>query len=101
LPNALDRSESLLYLGRVEADLHRPDLARKNAVKAQQLLNELVKRNSQNRYYLEALEEAQGASGSSRMIWRHSLSTSPGFGSPSQGQNHFRFRVPGRQSESY
>jgi eukaryotic-like serine/threonine-protein kinase len=60
LSNALDRSESLLYLGRVEADLHRPELARKSAVEAEKLLEELVKRNSQNRYYLEALEEAQG-----------------------------------------
>jgi eukaryotic-like serine/threonine-protein kinase len=59
LSNALDRSESLLYLGRVEADLHRPELARKSAVEAEKLLEELVKRNSQNRYYFEALQEAQ------------------------------------------
>ena len=60
LANALDRSESLLYLGRVEADLHRPELARKSAVEAEKLLEELVKRNPQNRYYLEGLQEAQG-----------------------------------------
>jgi tetratricopeptide (TPR) repeat protein len=60
LANALDRSESLLYLGRVEADLHRPELARKSAVEAENLLEELVKRNPQNRYYLEGLQEAQG-----------------------------------------
>jgi len=60
LSNALDRSESLLYLGRVEADLHRPELARKSAVEAEKLLEELVKRNPQNRYYLEMLQEAQG-----------------------------------------
>jgi tetratricopeptide (TPR) repeat protein len=60
LSNALDRSESLLYLGRVEADLHRPELARKSAVAAEKLLEELVKRNPQNRYYLESLREAQG-----------------------------------------
>jgi non-specific serine/threonine protein kinase/serine/threonine-protein kinase len=60
LSNALDRSESLLYLGRVEADLHRPELARKSAVEAEKLLEELAKRNPQNRYYLEGLQEAQG-----------------------------------------
>jgi len=60
LSNALDRSESLLYLGRVEAVLHRPELARKSAVEAEKLLVELVKRNPQNRYYLEMLQEAQG-----------------------------------------
>ena len=59
LSNAVDRSESLLYLGRVETDLHRPELARKNAVEAEKLLEELVKRNPQNRYYLEAQHEAQ------------------------------------------
>jgi non-specific serine/threonine protein kinase/serine/threonine-protein kinase len=59
LSNALDRSESLLYLGRVEADLHRPEPARKDAVEAEELLEELVKRNPQNRYYLEGLQEAQ------------------------------------------
>jgi non-specific serine/threonine protein kinase/serine/threonine-protein kinase len=60
LANAVDRSESLLYLGRAEADLHRPELARKNAMEAERLLDELVKRNPQNRYYSDALEEAQG-----------------------------------------
>lgn len=59
LSNALDRSESLLYLGRVEADLHRPELARKSAVEAEKLIEELVKRNPQNRYYFEGLQEAQ------------------------------------------
>jgi non-specific serine/threonine protein kinase/serine/threonine-protein kinase len=59
LSNAIDRSEALLYLGRVEADLHRPELARKSAVAAEKLLEELVKRNPQNRYYLESLQEAQ------------------------------------------
>jgi len=60
LSNAVDRSESLLYLGRVEADLRRPELALKSAVAAEKLLEELVKRNPQNRYYLESLQEAQG-----------------------------------------
>ncbi len=60
LSNALDRSESLLYLGRVEADLHRPEVARTSAVEAEKLLEELVKRNPQNHYYLEMLQEAQG-----------------------------------------
>jgi len=60
LSNALDRSESLLYLGRVEADLHRPELARKSAMESEKLLEELVKLNPQNRYYLEGLQEAQG-----------------------------------------
>ncbi len=50
----------LLYLARVESDLHRPELARKSAVEAEKLLEELVKRNPQNRYYLESLQEAQG-----------------------------------------
>jgi eukaryotic-like serine/threonine-protein kinase len=59
LSNAVDRSESLLYLGRVEADLHRPELARKSAVEAEKLLEELVQRTPQNRYYLESLHEAQ------------------------------------------
>jgi non-specific serine/threonine protein kinase/serine/threonine-protein kinase len=60
LSNAVDRSESLLYMGRAEADLHRPELARKSAVEAEVLLEELVQRNPQNRYYLESLQEAQG-----------------------------------------
>lgn len=60
LSNALDQSESLLYLGRVEADLDRPELARKSAVEAEKLLEELVKRNPQNHYYFEGLQEAQG-----------------------------------------
>ena len=59
LSNAIDRSEVLLYLGRVEADLDRPELARKNATEAEKLLEELAKRNPQNRYYLESLQEAQ------------------------------------------
>ncbi len=61
LSNAVDRSESLLYLGQVEADLHRPELARKSAVEAEKLLEELAKRNPQNRYYSEPLQEARGA----------------------------------------
>ncbi len=60
LSNAVDRSESLLYLGRVEADLHHPELARRSAVEAEKLLEKLVKRNPQNHYYLDSLEEAQG-----------------------------------------
>jgi hypothetical protein len=47
-------------MGRAEADLHRPELARKSAVEAEVLLEELVQRNPQNRYYLESLQEAQG-----------------------------------------
>ena len=60
LSNAVDHSESLLYLGRVEADLHQPELARTSAVEAEKLLEELVKRNPQNRYYFESMQEAQG-----------------------------------------
>jgi non-specific serine/threonine protein kinase/serine/threonine-protein kinase len=61
LSNAIDNAESLIYLGRVEADLHRPVLARKDLEQAQEILEQLAKRSPQNRYYVNSLDEARAA----------------------------------------
>jgi eukaryotic-like serine/threonine-protein kinase len=59
--NPIDDAVSLIYLGRSEVDLNRPELARKDLEQAQEMLTELAKGSPKHRYVLDALEEAQAA----------------------------------------
>jgi len=59
--NPIDDAVSLIYLGRSEADLNRPALARKDLEQAQEMLVELAKRSPKYRYVLDAQDEARAA----------------------------------------
>jgi hypothetical protein len=59
--NAVDHATSLIYSGRVEADLHRPELARQDLERAREILEQLVALSPKNRYFLNTLEEARAA----------------------------------------
>ena len=59
--NPIDDAVSLIYLGRSEVDLNRPESARKDLEQAQEMLTELAKGSPKHRYVLDALEQAQAA----------------------------------------
>jgi non-specific serine/threonine protein kinase/serine/threonine-protein kinase len=59
--NGVDHSVSLIYAGRAEADLHRPEQARKDFEQARQIMEQLVARSSKHKYFRDTLEEAQSA----------------------------------------
>jgi tetratricopeptide (TPR) repeat protein len=57
--DTVDHAVSLIYLGRAEADLHRPELARKSLERAQQMLERAVERSPENHDILNTLDEAR------------------------------------------
>jgi hypothetical protein len=61
LSNAVDYAVSLTYAGRAEADLHHPELARKDLEQARKILEQLVAVSPKHRYFLNTLDEARAA----------------------------------------
>ncbi len=59
--NAVDHSVSLIYAGRSEADLHRPDQARKDFEQALQVMEQLVALSPKHRYFRNTLDEVRDA----------------------------------------
>ncbi len=59
--NAVDHATTLIYLGRIDAQIHEPDLARKHLEQAQEMLEQLVKLSPKHRYFLNTLDEARAA----------------------------------------
>jgi serine/threonine protein kinase/tetratricopeptide (TPR) repeat protein len=59
--NAVDHATTLIYLGRIDAQLHEPDLARKHLEYAQEILEQLVKLSPRHQYFLNTLDEARAA----------------------------------------
>jgi eukaryotic-like serine/threonine-protein kinase len=59
--NAIDHSVALIYAGRSEADLHRPDQARKDLEQAQAIIQPLVAASPSHRYFRNTLDEARAA----------------------------------------
>ena len=59
--NGVDHSVSLIYAARAEADLHRPERARKDLEQAQQIMEHLVELSPKHQYFRNTLEEAQAA----------------------------------------
>jgi non-specific serine/threonine protein kinase/serine/threonine-protein kinase len=59
--NAIDDAVALLYAGRSEARLHRPEEARNDIAHARVIIQGLVASSTKNRYYLDTLQEAQAA----------------------------------------
>jgi non-specific serine/threonine protein kinase/serine/threonine-protein kinase len=57
--NGVDHSVSLIYAGRIEAGLHRPEQARKDLEQAQQIMEQLVARSPKHQYFRDTLAEAQ------------------------------------------
>ncbi len=57
--NAIDHAVALIYAGRAEADLHRPDQARSDLERAQTIAQELVVTSPKHRYFRNTLEEAR------------------------------------------
>jgi hypothetical protein len=61
LSNGIVHAVALLYLGRIEARLHHPELARKNLDLAKAKLEQFLKRSPKHRYILDAVGETQAA----------------------------------------
>jgi non-specific serine/threonine protein kinase/serine/threonine-protein kinase len=61
LSNGMVHAVALLYAGRIEATLHRTEMASKNLAEAQALLEQLAKRSPKHRYILDALNETRQA----------------------------------------
>lgn len=61
LSNAVDHAVSLTYAGRAEADLHHPELARKDLEQARKILEQLVAVSPKHRYFLNTLDETRAA----------------------------------------
>ena len=59
--NEVDHTVSLIYAGRAEVDLHRPEQARKDFEQARQIMEQLVARSPKHKYFRDTLEEAQSA----------------------------------------
>jgi eukaryotic-like serine/threonine-protein kinase len=59
--NTIDHAVSLIYLGRAEAELHRPSLARKNFEQAQEMLEHVAERSPKHHAILNAVDEARAA----------------------------------------
>ncbi|MGA8775997.1 MAG: serine/threonine-protein kinase [Terriglobales bacterium] len=59
--NPIDEAVALIYLGRSEVDLNRPELARLDLEHAQQMLEQSAKRSPKDRPVLDALDEVQAA----------------------------------------
>ena len=59
--NAVDHATTLIYLGRIDAQIREPDLARKHLEEAQEILEQLVKLSPKHRYFLNTLDEARAA----------------------------------------
>jgi tetratricopeptide (TPR) repeat protein len=57
--NELDHAVALVYAGRTEADLHRPELARKDLEQAQEMLGRLITLSPKHRYAQNTLDEAR------------------------------------------
>ena len=57
--NGVDHAVSLIYAGRIEADLNRPEMARKDLEQAQEILEQLVMLSPKHRYFLNTLDEAR------------------------------------------
>jgi hypothetical protein len=61
LSNGVVHAVALLYSGRIEANLHHPELARNSLDLAQAILEQFAKRSPKHRYVLDALAEAKSA----------------------------------------
>jgi eukaryotic-like serine/threonine-protein kinase len=59
--NPIDEAVSLIYLGRSEVDLNRPELARQDLEQAQQMLEQSAKRSPKDRHVLDSLDEVRSA----------------------------------------
>jgi eukaryotic-like serine/threonine-protein kinase len=59
IENGLDYARALMMYGRIETDLHRPDLARENFRRAQDLLEHWGEHSPKDRYILRSLDEVR------------------------------------------
>ena len=59
--NAVDHATSLIYLGRIDAQMHEPELARKDLEEAEGILEQLVTLSPKHRYFLNTLDEVRAA----------------------------------------
>jgi serine/threonine protein kinase len=61
LASRIDHAESLIYVGRSEARLHQPELARKDLEQARKILEGLTAASPHYQYFRNTLTEAQAA----------------------------------------
>lgn len=59
IENGVDYARALMMYGRIETDLHRPELARENFQRAQGLLERCGEHNPKSRYILHSLDEVR------------------------------------------
>jgi hypothetical protein len=59
--NAIDHAANLIYAGRIEADPHRPELARHSLERAQGILERAAERSQRHGAILNALDESRTA----------------------------------------
>ena len=59
--NTIDHAVALIYMGRIEADLHLAELARKDIEQAQTMMQKLVLSSPKHRYFRNTLDEARAA----------------------------------------